>query len=59
VKLPLPAMLMEAAATSALLAANAILRADGAREVQVWSVPPRGILAGVKNPLAARRSYAA
>jgi isorenieratene synthase len=45
VRLPRPAMLMEAACMSGLLAANGILRAEGLREEQVYSVPPRGVLA--------------
>jgi len=45
VKLPCPAMLMEAACTSGLLAANALLRRDGLREAAVESVPLRGLLA--------------
>jgi isorenieratene synthase len=46
VALPLPAMLMEAAYTSGLLASNAFCSAEGLREDQVWSVPPRGFMAG-------------
>ena len=45
VKLPVPAMLMEAAFTSGLLSANAVLAANGLREERVWSVPRKGILA--------------
>lgn len=45
VALPVPAMLMEAAATSGLLAANAILAGEGLREEPVYSVPARGVLA--------------
>lgn len=45
VKLPVPAMLMEAAVTSGLLAANALLRGAGLAEEPVESVPLRGILA--------------
>jgi len=45
VSLPCPAMLMEAACTSGLLAANALLRRDGLREEWVESVPVRGLLA--------------
>ncbi len=44
VKLPCPAMLMEGAFTSGLLAANTILTASGAREEVVYSVPLRGAL---------------
>jgi isorenieratene synthase len=45
VALRVPAMLMEAAVTSGLEAANAILRQEGVREVPVYSVPQRGIVA--------------
>jgi len=45
VKLPVPAMLMEAAVTSGLMSANAILASNGLREEPVFSVPSRGILA--------------
>ncbi|EDM80190.1 hypothetical protein PPSIR1_36107 [Plesiocystis pacifica SIR-1] len=45
VDLPFPAMLMEAAYTSGLMAANAMMSAEGLREEPVWSVPKRGILA--------------
>lgn len=40
-----PAMLMEAACTSALLAVNAILGSEGMREEPVFSVPERGLFA--------------
>lgn len=46
VQLPYPAMLMEAAVTSGLTAANAILGAHGLREEQIYSVPLRGLLDG-------------
>lgn len=46
VRLPIPAMLMEAAYTSGLLAANAICRREGVREYPVWTVPRRGFMAG-------------
>jgi isorenieratene synthase len=45
VKLPVPAMLMEAAFTSGLLSANRILASNGLREEAVLSVPCRGIFA--------------
>jgi carotenoid phi-ring synthase / carotenoid chi-ring synthase len=45
VKLPTPAMLMEAAFTSGLLCANSILAKHGLQEEPVYSVPLRGILA--------------
>jgi isorenieratene synthase len=44
-RLPSPAMLMEAAVTSGLLAANALLAQDGLRRVAVDSVPLRGMFA--------------
>jgi len=50
VKLPFPAMLLEAACASGLLAANAIFRLDGLREEAVYSVPPRGLMAGLPPP---------
>jgi isorenieratene synthase len=45
VRLRVPAMLMEAAVTSGLEAANAILRREGVREEPIWSVPLRGLAA--------------
>ncbi|MGF1509674.1 MAG: FAD-dependent oxidoreductase [Myxococcota bacterium] len=45
VKLPFPAMLMEAAFSSGLMAANAIFEAEGVRQEPVDTVPPRGIFA--------------
>ncbi len=45
VKLPTPAMLMEAACTSALLAANDIMRREGLREEPLYTVPLKGLLA--------------
>jgi isorenieratene synthase len=45
VKLPTPAMLMEAAFTSGLLCANAILTKHGLQEEPVYSVPLKGIFA--------------
>jgi isorenieratene synthase len=44
VRLPCPAMLMEAAYTSSLLATNAILEREGLRPYPVLSVPTRGLL---------------
>lgn len=52
VKLPFPAMLLEAAFSSGLVAANALLTADGLQEELVESVPLRGLLAGVPAPPA-------
>lgn len=45
VKLPMPCMLMEAAFSSGLYAANAVLRREGLREHAIYSVPLRGLLA--------------
>lgn len=47
VKTPLPAMLMEAAYSSGLLATNRILEREGLRTHPVYSVPRRGLLAGL------------
>lgn len=46
VVLPFPAMLMEAAYSAGLLAANAICRRESVRETPVWTVPLRGLMAG-------------
>ncbi|GAA2854016.1 dehydrogenase [Actinoplanes cyaneus] len=46
VRMPFPCALMERSAASAATAVNAILRRHGVREVPVYSVPPRGMLAG-------------
>ncbi len=45
VKLPFPAMLMEAACTSAVLAANAVLEKEHLQPEPVFSVPLKGLLA--------------
>lgn len=45
VKLPFPAMLMEAACSSGLLCANQILQREGLRPEMIESVPPYGLLA--------------
>ncbi len=55
VKLPFPAMLLEAAFSSGLVAANRILAADGLREEPVESVPLRGLLAGIPQSPARKR----
>ncbi len=52
VKLPFPAMLLEAACSSGLWAANALLREQGLREEPVRSVPLRGLMAGMPQPKA-------
>lgn len=50
VKLDFPAMLLEAAASSGLLAANGILAEDGLLPERIECVPERGLLAGMKAP---------
>ena len=55
VKLPYPAMLMEAACMAGLSAANALLRHQGLREETIFSVPPKGLLAGLPERPSARR----
>jgi len=45
IKLDCPAMLMEAATTSALYCANDILRKEGLKQEPMYSVPLKGILA--------------
>jgi isorenieratene synthase len=50
VALPFPAMLMEAAYSAGLLAANAILEQAGLQGFAVHSVPPRGLLATLRIP---------
>ena len=45
VKLPVPAMLMEAACASGILAANRLLEDRGLLPEPVWSVPRKGLLA--------------
>ncbi|CAN5653684.1 FAD-dependent oxidoreductase [soil metagenome] len=46
VQLPFPSALMERAAASGFLAANHLLARWGLEQEPVWSIPPRGILAG-------------
>ena len=58
VKLPFPAMLMEAAFASGLVAANRILAADGLRAEPIDAVPPRGVLAGLPQSPARKRLLA-
>jgi len=45
IKLPVPAMLMEASATSAIYAANDILKREQLQEEPVYSVPLKGLFA--------------
>lgn len=58
VKLPFPAMLMEAAFSSGLVAANRIFARDGLREELVESVPLRGLLAGLPQSPARKKLLA-
>jgi isorenieratene synthase len=53
---PFPCALMERAAATGILAANTILAARGYSTEPVWSVPPRGLLAG-PWVAALRRGY--
>ena len=48
VKLPFPTALMERAVSSGFLAANALLSQWGMAPEPVWSIPPRGVLAGLQ-----------
>jgi carotenoid phi-ring synthase / carotenoid chi-ring synthase len=56
VKLPSPAMLMEAAYTSGLLATNLILSREGLRPYAVRSVPLTGLLAPLRRRKLAQRA---
>ena len=47
VRLPIPTALMERATTSGFLAANHLLAGWGVQGEDIWSVPPRGLLAGL------------
>ena len=47
VRLPFPAMLMEAAFSSGLLAANRVLKGRGVQQEPVFHVPLTGLLHGV------------
>ncbi len=55
VKLPFPAMLMEAAFASGMVAANKILSSDGLQEDPVDSVPLRGLMAGLPESSARKK----
>ena len=59
VKLPFAAMLLEAACSSGLLAANVLLREAGLREEPLVAVPPRGLLTGTPAPPARKKLLAA
>jgi isorenieratene synthase len=47
---PFPSALMERSAATGILAANTILAARGYVTESLWSVPPRGMLAGRRSP---------
>jgi isorenieratene synthase len=47
VRLPFPSALMERAAASGFMAANSLLATRGVRPEAVYTVPPRGLFAGV------------
>ncbi|GGX73296.1 isorenieratene synthase [Streptomyces minutiscleroticus] len=49
VRVPLPVALMERAATTGFLAANALLRRWGVRGQTLWTVPDRGRLAALRG----------
>jgi isorenieratene synthase len=49
---PFPSALMERSAATGILAANTILAAHGYVTESVWSVPPRGMLAGHRTAAA-------
>jgi isorenieratene synthase len=49
---PFPSALMERAASTGILAANTILAARGYVTEPLWSVPPRGMLAGRRSQAA-------
>jgi isorenieratene synthase len=57
--LPFPTALMERAVASGLLAANDVLAAVGAAAEPVWSIRPRGLLAGSRAARAASARAAA
>lgn len=50
VRLPFPSALLERAAASGVLAANDVLREEGAGPEPVLCIPPRGLLARIGNP---------
>nr|ASA76649.1 isorenierate synthase like protein [Pyxidicoccus sp. MCy9557] len=50
VRLPIPTALMERAATSGFMAANHLLAGWEVQGQELWSVPRRGLLAGVPIP---------
>ncbi len=56
VRMPIPTALMERAAASATMAANAILEQHGAAPAPLYSVPPRGLLAATGRRRSPRRA---
>ena len=57
VKLPFPAMLLEAAFSSGVLAANAVLEELGLSPAPLDAVPSRGLMAGMPEPPARRAAF--
>ena len=56
VRLPFPTALMERAVSSGFLAANALLDEWNVAPEPIWSVPPRGMLAGLQSWQRGRRA---
>jgi isorenieratene synthase len=54
---PFPCALMERAAATGVIAANTILAARGYGPEPLWSVPPRGMLAGRKTARGRKRVF--
>ncbi|KUL30774.1 hydroxysqualene dehydroxylase [Actinoplanes awajinensis] len=54
VRMPFPCALMERSAASAATAVNTILHRHGVRQAQVYSIPPRGLLAPAQRTFSAR-----
>jgi uncharacterized protein with NAD-binding domain and iron-sulfur cluster len=46
VKIPIPGMLMEAAYSSGIFAANEILKEENIQEEKIYSVPLKGVIRG-------------
>jgi isorenieratene synthase len=57
VKLPIPAMLMEAAFSSGLFAANEILAHENLQAEPIWSVPLNGLLYGYNKKIQHKSDY--
>jgi carotenoid phi-ring synthase / carotenoid chi-ring synthase len=56
VRLPFPSALMERAVSSGMLAANELLDQWGLAAEPVWSIPQRGVLAGLQKWQRARKA---